>query len=76
MLDKLDGLNYNLDSLKRRSNALSEKEKALAEKIATGLGKLDEADRKYVLGYVEGAAAASSKAAEEKQDADAEEAQD
>lgn len=56
---------------------MSEKEKALAEKIATGLRKLDEADRKYVLGYVEGAAAAASgKAAEEKRDADAEEAQD
>lgn len=55
---------------------MSEKEKALAEKIATGLGKLDEADRKYVLGYVEGAAAASGKAAEEKQDAGTEEAPD
>lgn len=55
---------------------MSEKEKALAEKIATGLGKLDEADRKYVLGYVEGAAAASGKAAEEKQDAEREEAKE
>lgn len=55
---------------------MSEKEKALAEKIATGLEKLDEADRKYVLGYVEGAAAASGKAAEEKHDADTEKAQD
>lgn len=43
---------------------MSEKEKVLAEKIVTGLEKLDEADRKYVLGYVEGAAAACGKAEE------------
>lgn len=48
---------------------MSEKEKAIAERLAEAFEALPESKREYLLGYADGVAGTQPKQEEEKQDA-------